>query len=301
MEDVPYLGELFALLSPLAWSFAVILFRKTGERVPALALSVFKNSLAIVLYLATFFALGAQSPSESTLRDHLLLLSSGAIGIAVADTLFFLCLNRVGASRQAIINTAYSPPIILLSVLFLGERLTVWQVLGVLLILGAVFSVGSTRDAKTGERPPALFSGVLFGLGACLTQAISIVMIKPFMADWPVLWMTVWRMAGGLGATLLLLPLLPPAQRSLRSLREPKVWRYMVPAVLVGTYISLLFWMGGFKYADASVASALNQTSTLFTFLLAVFLLKEPVTRAGLAGLALGLTGVGLVTFLGHG
>ena len=37
---------------------------------------------------------------------------------------------------------------------------------------------------------------------------------------------------------------------------------------------------------------ALNQTASLFTFILAVWILREPVTRRALAGLALGLLGV---------
>ena len=300
MESVPYLGEGLALLSPLAWSVAVILFKKTGERVPAIALSLFKNTLACALFVATFVALGSAMPEEHSWRDIALLLSSGVLGIALADGLFFVCLNRLGAGRQAIINTAYSPPIIFLSVIFLGERLTPWQVLGVLLILFAVVSVGATKG-RDGRRPPALFSGLLAGLGACFSQAISIVMIKAHMAAWPLLWMTSWRVGGGLAATLLVLPFLKPSARSLRSLGDRRVWKFMLPAVLVGTYVPLLAWMGGFKFADASVASALNQTSTLFTFLLAVVILKEPVTRRGLLGLSLGVVGVALVTFLGAG
>jgi drug/metabolite transporter (DMT)-like permease len=50
------------------------------------------------------------------------------------------------------------------------------------------------------------------------------------------------------------------------------------------------------KYTQASIASALNQTSTLWTFLLAALLLHEPVTWKRAAGLAIGLFGVALVT-----
>ena len=215
----------------------------------------------------------------------------------LADTLFFMCLNRVGASRQAIINTTYSPPIIFLSVVFLGETLTAGQLFGVALILGAVLSVGLSGSHSQKERPAHLTTGILFGVGASISQAISIVMIKPFMDDWPLLWMTSWRMVGGLVAAILILPVLPARTRVLGALAERAAWIHMVPAVLVGTFLSLLFWMGGFKYADASVASALNQTSTLFTFVLAVLILKEPVTKRGLFGLALGLVGALLVTF----
>ena len=41
-----------------------------------------------------------------------------------------MCLNRVGAGLQAIVNTSYSPIIITLSVIFLGERLGAVQAIG---------------------------------------------------------------------------------------------------------------------------------------------------------------------------
>jgi len=99
-------------------------------------------------------------------------------------------------------------------------------------------------------------------------------------------------MAGGVGAALLLWPLLPKAQRNLAALADRKCWPTVLAGTLIGTYLSLLLWMGGFKYTQASVASALNQTASLFTFILAVWILREPVTRRALTGLALGLLGV---------
>ena len=71
----------------------------------------------------------------------------------------------------------------------------------------------------------------------------------------------------------------------------------MIPGTLLGTYVPPIFWLAGMKYAYASVAAALNQTSTLFTFVLAALILKEPVTRTRLGALLLGLLGVVLVTF----
>ena len=91
---------------------------------------------------------------------------------------------------------------------------------------------------------------------------------------------------------LLLWPLFPKTQRSLAALADRRCWPTVLAGTLVGTYLSLLLWMGGFKYTQASVAAALNQTATLFTFILAVWILREPVTRRALTGLALGLLGV---------
>ena len=37
--------------------------------------------------------------------------------------------------------------------------------------------------------------------------------------------------------------------------RPSAVWRTLVPASVLGSYVSMLLWIGGFKWADASVAS----------------------------------------------
>ena len=295
MADIPYWGEICALLSPLAWSIAVILFRKTGEAVSPLVLNFFKSVVALVGFAALLVVTGEVAPEGVDGGDYALLLFSGLIGVGLADLFFFMCLNRVGAGRQAIVNTAYSPPIILLSWLLLGERLTVWQLVGVGLILVAVLLVGKTKGAA-GEN---VVAGVLWGVAACVSQAISIVMVKPFLDDWPVVWTTFWRMLGGVIGTTTMLAFARAENRQLGQLRQPAVWRVMLPATLIGSLLSQWLWMAGFKYADASVAAALNQTATLFTFVLAVLILHEPVNRRRLAGLACGMGGVALVTFLG--
>ncbi len=297
MSEVRYIGEIFALASPLCWSFAVILFRKTGETVPALPLNLFKNVLATLLFLATLLLAGGELFPSVPAREYFLLFASGLIGIGVSDTLFFMTLNRVGAGLQAIITTSYSPSIILLSFLFLGERLSPVQLGGVVLILSAVLSVGTLREGKNGITRRTLLAGIAFGLLATSTQAVSIVMIKPFLGEYSLVWANCWRMLGGATASILLLPLLSDRRRALATLLNRRSWPVMIPGTVIGTYVSLLFWLGGMKYTLASTAAALNQTSTLWTFLLAALLLREPVTRWRVAGLLLGVGGVAFVTF----
>lgn len=299
MTEVPYIGEIFALTAPICWSFAVILFRKTGQVVPPLALNLFKNIVAAVLFMGTMAAVGQEFFSAVPRREYLLLLISGMIGIGVSDVLFFMTLNRLGAGLQSIVNTSYSPSIILLSLAFLGERFTWVQFLGVALILCAVLAITRIRNSRTVTSRRDLTLGILLGLSASITQAVSIVMIKPVLNESPIIWANSWRLIGGVIMSLLLLPLLPERRKALTTLRDVRIWPVMIPAAVLGTYVSLLFWLGGMKYTQASTASALNQTSTLWTFVLAALLLKEPVTWKRLTGLALGLGGVALVTFGG--
>lgn len=287
-----------ALASPLAWSFAVILYQKSGERVSVAGMNLFKNIVATSLFALTWVFVGAVTPEGIEFWHYGLLLLSGVIGVGVADLYFLMCLNRLGAGRQAIVNTAYSPPIIFLSWIFLGESLTLMQVVGVAMILAAVLIVGLTKDSGR-RKVGTLTGGILCGLTACFAQAISILIVKPYLEDWPLVWTTMWRMLGGLVSTVVMIGLANREQRDLTPFRQSATWKVLLPATVVGSFLSLLMWMAGFKYTDASVAAPLNQTATLFTFVLAVLILKEPVTARRLSGLVCGMAGVALVTFLG--
>ncbi len=303
MEELlilPFQGEICALMAPMTWSLAIILFRKSGEVVPPVALNLFKNTVAILLSVITLLLFRGGLLLDYQTSDYVLLLVSGAIGIGVSDTLFFMALNRVGAGLWSIINTSYSPSIILLSMIFLGERLTPLQLAGVAAIVSAVLAVAWMRGGpKSPVSKKVLVQGIILGILAMLSQGVSIVMVKPLLNDAPLLWANVWRLFGGGLAMFLLMPLLPRWKQQLASLKNPRGLVVMVPGAVLGSYVSLLFWLCGMKFTQASVASALNQTATLFTFVLAALLLKEPVTWRRILGLVIGMGGVALVTFGG--
>ena len=61
------------------------------------------------------------------------------------------------------------------------------------------------------------------------------------------------------------------------SMRNHK-WPIILVASVLSAYLAMMFWLGGFKYADASVASVLNETSNIFIVLLAALFLKEKIS-----------------------
>ena len=120
-------GETLALITAIVWSISVILFKKSGETVRPLGLNLFKNTLTLLLVPPTMLVLGESLFAPAPLMDYVLLLFSGVLGIGIADTLFFWSLNLLGAARSAIVDCLYSPVIILLSIFWLDERLTITQ------------------------------------------------------------------------------------------------------------------------------------------------------------------------------
>jgi len=69
-------------------------------------------------------------------------------------------------------------------------------------------------------------------------------------------------------------------------------WRKLLVAAFIGQFLSMVFWLGGYKFTSASVAAILNESSSVFILLLAWAWLKEPLSRRALAGVVLTVAGV---------
>jgi drug/metabolite transporter (DMT)-like permease len=292
--EIPYFGETLALTTAVIWSFSVILFKKSGETVHPLGLNLFKNTLTLLMVPPTMLLLGQRLFLAAPMGDYLLLMLSGFLGIGIADTLFFKSLNLLGAARSAIVDCTYSPVIIVLSIFWLGESLTFAQVAGALLIISAILAIGREKGLVEITRKQ-LTIGILLGTAAMVANGISIVMIKRLLERSPVLWAIEIRLIGATVGLLAHLALHPGRNRVIQSVMEVKSWKYMVPGSILGTYLALMFWIGGMKYAPASVASALNQTSNIFIFILAALFLKERITIYKVAGIIMAVAGVFLV------
>jgi drug/metabolite transporter (DMT)-like permease len=295
--EIENLGEVFALICAILWASAVVLFKYVGESMSANTLNLVKNILGLTLLLPTaFFLEGAQLPVLD-LSQWLILVASGYLGIAVADTWYLMALRKLGAGRTAIVASLYSPFVVILSIAFLEEHLLLWQWLGFVLVLSGILVVVYQRHYQDVDSN-ALMKGVLLAACSVFLTAAGVVAMKPILESDGFFWMVSLRMlAGVIGMFFFLL-----VRRQIGSTWQvvrygQHKWHWIIVASICGSYLALLFWLAGFKYADASVASVLNETANIFIVLLAWLLLGEHLTKRKLIGAA--LTFGGVVMFLG--
>ncbi len=292
----PYMGEAFSLMAAIIWGLAVILFKKSGERVHPVALSLFKNILAFVLFAVTLVLFGERIIRDVPVSQYGLLFLSGVLGLGVSDTLLLKSLNLLGAGFWAIIACLWAPAIITLSFIFLDESMSLLQLCGVALIIIAILTV-STRKANLDIPKENLLWGIFWGILAVASGAVGIVIIKRLLEQSPVLWVTEIRLFGGI-STLLFVFLFHPKRRNIiTTLKSTQSWGYTLGGSLMGTYLAMLVWLIGMKYAEASIASSLNQTNNIFIFLFAWLILREPITRRRIIAIILGVAGAFIVTF----
>lgn len=293
-----FLGQACALLAALTWAFALVFFKLSGEHIGPLALNFFKNVIGLILLGATLLVIGE---SVSSLQDYhradiYILIISGFIGIALADTVMFHSLNLVGVSLFAVVDCAYSPTVLLFSWLFIAEHLTLAHYLGGGLILGGIL-ISSRHPPPPGRTRRQIAIGALLGILAIVLMAVGIVMAKPVLdADgFPLVWGTTIRLAAGTAALALMAAASPRRRKIYAVFRPAAIWKYSIPGSVLGGFLSMIFWVAGFKYAQAAIAAILNQTSVIFATVLAVVVLKEAMTRRKLVAITLATAGVVLV------
>ncbi|MGD9402660.1 MAG: DMT family transporter [bacterium] len=290
------MGEFFALLAAIIWSNAVILLKKSGESVSPLSLNLFRVGVTVPLLVLTLMVVRQPVRYEAPLIDYLILFASGIIAIAISDTLFHKSLNMVGAGISAIVGCLYSPSVVVLAFLLIGERFTGLQLGGMgLIIAGVVVAAGHKPPEGTATRQIVI--GVVLGALSLVAVALGIVIAKPVLNRSPVVWATAMRQIGALAALLPIALISSRRRQILLAFKPSSTWKYTIPATLLGSYVALMAWIAGMKYTLAGIAAILNQTSTIFILLFATVFLKEAVTRRKVAAAALAVGGILLVTY----
>ncbi len=281
-----WLGEFMALGCALSWAVAVLLFRNIGA-IDSRALNLFKNTAAVLLLAVTMLLLDRHIDWHRSTRDWWLLAGSAVLGITIGDSLFFAGLQRIGANLAAVTDCVYAPVVVALSVLVLHEPVTRGLLLGAPLVAAGLVVV--TWQKPGGVAIDRL--GMAYAIGGVLTTAVGVVMAKPVLERSDLIEATTVRLAV---AALTLLPIQAATGRlrlSLALFKPQPLWRKMLPAVIVGPYVSMLLWLGGLKYAPVSRAALLNQMATVFLLLLSRFVGGEVVPRRRWFGASLALAG----------
>ena len=275
----------------MAWALAVVMFRRSGESMPPFELNLSKNLLASSLMLPTIVLWHGFALPQFTATEWVVMLVSGMLGIALGDTLYFRALNLLGAGRTGIVSSLLSPFVILLSALFLGERLSLGQWGGFALVMGGILLVTWRRhQEEVGSEQ--LRSGVLLGVLSIFCMAIGVVMVKGILETRPFMWVAETRLVGGLAGMMLVATLQGRWGRIRHNYRQPHGWAVTLLAGGLGGYLSMMLWLAGYKLLTASEASIYNEAQAAFIVLFAWLLLGESIGGRKLAGLALTLAGV---------
>lgn len=287
MLDVNAIGAIAALGSAASWSVGAVLFNRLGESLSSFAMTLVKGSMSVLLLAAMTLLVGGYADIGFQAFGYLAL--SGLLGIAVSDTFFFSALKELGPRTIVLLMTLGQVFTVALAVTFLGERLRLYGLFGITLIVLGV-TIGMFPGIT--ERGRSSLKGIVFGLISVLSMSVSVILMKKGLAEVSTVYATFIRMLAGTVGMLLA----GIATRRLgiwvAPFREPRlIWQFSL-AVCVITIGG--FWLAvvAFKYTSVAVANSLIATEPIFILPVSAIFLKEKVTLQAVVGALIATFGV---------
>tara|TARA_Y100001970_G_C14198961_1_gene839930 strand:- start:444 stop:1343 length:900 start_codon:yes stop_codon:yes gene_type:complete len=276
------LGEILSLGSAITWGISVSLFKIIGNSVSPYILNPLKNTIGTILFVLTTLLVSDISAVNSLSTNETLILAlSGIIGITIADVLFLISLNILGTSKSAIINTIYSPMVIILAYFILDESLTFADIVGGLMILLSILYLSFNQEKSNISN---LNKGLIIGILAYSLMALGIIMVKPILNRFSSsiemqLWIIIFRLIPGTLLSYITMSFMMKKKEIILQLSNKKIWPIILLGSFLGTYVGFAMWVIGMAKTSASIASILNQTSTIFIAFFGWLILKETFSR----------------------
>ena len=287
------MGDLYAVITAVCWSSAVILLDISTKNFTAIQLNVLKNFIGVFGFGLTIIVLSIPSPNFSQ-QDIFTLALSGFLGILIADGLFLESLRRLGSGLSAVVSTIYTPTVFIIAFILFNETINLHSYIGGVLVLGGI-TISVFQPPKTIKKRD-LYIGILFGIMANILTAYSVLIIKPIMKNNSVIYIALYRFSIGFIFGILINILKSGIKQVIQKFKQGLTNQYVILGAFLGTYLSVIFWLAGYKYTLAGRAAIYNQLSTVFIIILARVFLKEPMTSKKIIGVSLAIFGAMIVS-----
>ena len=268
------------------------------------AMNLGKNLTATGCFLLLIVLVGGRPwPSTIGLTPFLLLAGSGALGLALCDSILFRAFLEIGPRRTNVYMAMWPGWVAVIALLPpLSERPPALAWIGMLVTLAGVVLAVPQRPADATMRA-RLKRGARYALVAAVLQATGVLMAREahrLSAELTVAEASTIRLVfGSLGLIALGLAT-QRLGRWRRELRPPGTLGRIVLAGFIATFLGIWSNQAGIAWSThAGVAATLNSLAPVFLIPLSVAFLGEKHHWRAWTSAALAVAGVALMTWRG--
>jgi drug/metabolite transporter (DMT)-like permease len=247
-----------------------------------------------MLFSLPFFAAiavwKARTEKPLTNRERAKIVVMGLLGYYLSSFLDFLGLQYISAGLERLILFLTPSFVLLMSVYFLKKkiRLAEWLALGTA-YLGTILVF--LHDAMVGGSNVAL--GGAFVLASAISYAIYLIISGELVRRAGALRLVAYAMCVSTAACIVQFVLLRPASMLVQPM---EVYGLSLINALFCTVLPVILTMIAVERIGAATASQAGMIGPASTLFLAALILDEPITGVQLAGTALVLTGIYLLS-----
>lgn len=279
---------LLLTLTALFWSGNWIIGRATVGEVPPIALAWWRWVLA-VLFMLPLALPQIRAAWPAIRRDWKKMVGFGILGTGYHNMFSYLGLQYTTATNGVMLNSAIPVFIMILGVLFFGQKLRWLQVTGVVISLAGVLAILSRGDVAVLAHLQMNIGDIIL-LASMVQWAFYTLALKWKPPDIPALaFLCVCAIVGVIAMT--------PAYFIAGAMGQEIRWSWSVAAALlyvgiVPSFIGYIFWNRGVELAGAEVAGMFIHLMPVFGSVLAWLFLSERLHLFHLVGIALILAGI---------
>lgn len=291
------MAELAALGAALCWALASLVAAGAARTLGGIAFTRVRMVL-VTLMLGAFLAVAGTTPVAP--GDWAVLAVSGVVGIFVGDTALFVCLERLGPRRTAILFSTNAPFTVALAWVALGESLSAQALAGCALVAAGV-AVAIARGTRAGPGHAwesvkgSLGVGVAIGLLAALGQSVGSLLAKPVLENGTdAVTVAAVRIGAALVALYVMRALLPGRTRALAPM-TPALFGRLALSGLLGMALGMTLLLWAFEHGSVGLSAALSSTTPVLMVPLIWLVSGERPTAGAWVGAALAVVGAAMI------
>lgn len=290
------MGELAALLTAVFWTVTSLSFESASRKIGSVPVNILRLIIGF-LFLSIFSLVhrGLPFPTDASCENWVWLTLSGLIGFVFGDLFLFKSYTIIGSRFSMLIMTLVPPITALFSFAILGEQLSLFNYLGMVLTFSGIGIAVLNRNGK-GERLSLKLSprGVLYALGGALGQALGLVLSKKGLMDYDPFAATQIRIIAGIAGYAFLITVLSRWGSVVKALANRPGISATTLGAFFGPFLGVSFSLISVRYTEAGIASTIMALVPVFIIPPALLLYKQKVTFAEIAGAVISVAGVSL-------
>lgn len=294
----PFIGEIAALVTSIAWSFTSTFFTIAGRQVGSMIVNRTRLLFASSYLMITHFILYGQIlPVHTEVVRWQWLALSGFIGLALGDGLLFEAFVLIGARLSMLMMSLVPIISTILAWTFLNEILNLFEVIAIIMTVGGIIWVIFERNHRGNLAESRNYLlGILCALGGALGQAFALITAKKGLAgDFPALSANLIRV---LTATIFfwIIALIQGRAASNFAFWSNRTARWaIIGGSIFGPFLGIWLSMIAIKYAHIGIASTLMALPPIFLLPISYWIFKERHSWRTIVGTVLAVAGVAII------
>ncbi len=291
-------NAVFVILGASLWATDTLFRHPLVRQISPITIVYFEHmfaaALALILVLIT-----DRKRIFLNLNDTLGAAFVGVFGSAIATVLFTMSFQFINPSVAILIQKLQPIVVILLSAVFLNEKLKAGFFALAAVAMGSAFMISFPTGIHVEDLHSVNSMGCLFALIAAVLWAVSTVVGKSVLKHTPGNVLTFWRFAFGLLALFLVSRRVDQVRIEIPFVpTEPAVLRALFLMALIPGFIAVTLYYKGLHKVPASVATILELAFPLVAIWINAYFLGFQLSHVQLLGavaLLASMTGITLV------